>query len=204
MDWVLNNLENVIIPIIIMILYGIGSVGQKRKEGKKAPGQQQPQADPDEARRVREIQEEIRRKIAERTGRSPAPPPPVPTREPPARKPVPQSQPKRFPTPSSKPTKRPEPVAAPPVPSYQDEMAAKMREIKELEAQAARVAAKTQQVEGFGVKTSRTRKVPKGKLRSELFADLANPQGQRKAILVSEILGAPVGIKGPAGWKSNV
>ena len=202
MDSILNNLENIIIPIIIMILYGIGSVGQKKKGEKKGSGQQQPQTVPDEARRVREIQEEIRRKIAERTGRAPAPPPPppVPAREPPGRKPVPQTQAKRFPTPTRTPTRQQQP---PPTPtrSYQDEMEEKMRKIKALEAQAA---AHKQPDEGaYAIKT-RKRKVTGGDLRGQLFADLANPLGQRKAILVSEILGAPVGIKGPAGWKSNV
>ena len=200
MEWVLNNLENVIIPIIIMILYGLGSVGQKKKkEGKQGPGRQQPQADPDEARRVREIQEEIRRKIAERSGRVP---PPVPTREPTATKPVPQVETRRFPTPSRQPSRRPEPVPSPPpVPSYQDELKAKMRQVKALEAQAA---AKLKATDAYVIKTAARRKVNPSELRSQLFADLSNPMGQQKAILVSEILGSPVGIKGPAGWKANV
>lgn len=200
MDWVLNNLENVIIPIIIMILYGLGSFGQKKKkDGKRAPGRQ-PEADPNEARRVREIQEEIRRKIAERTGRVP---PPIPTREPrepSPPKPVPQTRTQRFPTPSRQPTRRQEPEPVQPAHSYQDELEAKMRQIKALEAKAV---AKGVPDSAYTIKSSR-RKIPKGELRSQLFADLSNPLGQRKAILVSEILGPPAGIKGPSHWKANV
>ena len=195
MDWVLNNLENVIIPIIIMILYGLGSAKQK-KDGKDAPSDQQPQADPDEARRVREIQEEIRRKIAERTGRVP---PPVPAQQPPTSKPIPQTQ--RFPTPSRKPTPPPEPVPVQqPTRSYQDELQEKLRQIKKLEAETAT------KVESMGAYSIRkpSKKVARGELRSQLYGDLAHPLGQKKAILVSEILGSPVGIKGPAGWKANV
>ena len=75
MDWVLNNLDNVIIPIIIMILHGLGSFAQKKdKKRKKAALGREKQVNPEETRRVAQIQEEIRRKIAERTGRVPPPP----------------------------------------------------------------------------------------------------------------------------------
>ena len=199
MDWVLNNLENVIIPIIIMILYGLGNVGQKKKKsGKQARGQQPPQTDPDEARRVREIQEEIRRKIAERTGRVP---PPIPTREPETVKPVPQTQTQRFPTPSRTTTRRPEPPPVQPARTYQDELEEKMRQVRELEAQAAAKPAVS--AGAYAIKKS-PRKVAHDAMRAQLLTDLSHPFGQRKAILVSEILGPPVGIKGPSGWKANV
>lgn len=196
MEWVLNNLENVIIPIIIMILYGLGSAKQK-KDGKKAPSNQQPQTDPDEARRVSEIQEEIRRKIAERTGRVP-PPVPAPARVPQASKPAPQTQ--KFPTPSRTPTPPPESVPVQPTRSYQDELQEKLRQIKELEAQTA---TKVESLSAYNIDKP-SKRVARGELRSQLYGDLSHPLGQKKAILVSEILGAPVGIKGPAGWKANV
>ena len=194
MDWVLNNLENVIIPIIIMILYGLGSAKQK-KDNKEAPMDQPPEADPDEARRVREIQEEIRRKIAERTGRVP---PPAPARVPQASKPASQTQPP--PTPSRTPTPPPAPVPVQPTPSYQDDLQEKMRRIKELKAKAE---SQVKTVSEYTIGKS-SKKVARGELRSQLFKDLAHPMGQKKAILVSEILGPPIGIKGPAGWKDNV
>ncbi len=198
MEWVLNNLENVIIPIIIMILYGLGSAKQK-KDGKNAPVEQPSEADPDEARRVREIQEEIRRKIAERTGRAPPPtPPPAPARVPQASKPAPQTR--QFPTPSRTPTPQPEPVPVQPTRSYQDELQEKLRKLKELESQTV---TKAETISAYSqVKPSL--KVARGELRSQLYADLAHPLGQKKAILVGEILGPPIGIKGPAGWKANV
>ena len=196
MEWILNNLENVIIPIIIMILYGLGSAKQK-KDGKNAPAEQPSEADPNEARRVREIQEEIRRKIAERTGRAP---PPAPARVPQASKPAPQTQ--QFPTPSRTPTPQPVSVPVPvqPTRSYQDELQEKLRKHKELESQTV---TKVEATSAYSqVKPSL--KVARGELRSQLYADLAHPVGQKKAILVGEILGPPIGIKGPAGWKANV
>ena len=87
-----------------------------------------------------------------------------------------------------------------PAHSYQDELEAKMRQIKELEAQTA---SETEMASAYSINKP-SRAVARGELRSQLFADLAHPLGQKKAILVSEILGAPVGIKGPSDWKANV
>jgi hypothetical protein len=73
-----------------------------------------------------------------------------------------------------------------------------MRQVRELEAQA-----QSKSIPGVrSVQASKS--VSRGGLRSQLFQDLAHPLGQKKAILVGEILGSPVGIKGPAGWKSSM
>lgn len=202
MDWLLNNLENVVIPIIILILYGIGSAAQKKEKKAKKASQDQRQADPEEAKRVQQIQEEIRRKIAERTGRVPPPvqkPAAVQQRQ--RSKPVyadrsrPAQQPPRIPEPARRSTA---PTPSFQAQSYQAEIEAKMRQIRELEAQA-------QSKSIPGMRSARASKsVSRGDLRSQLFQDLAHPLGQKKAILVGEILGSPVGIKGPAGWKSSM
>ncbi|MCZ6673728.1 MAG: hypothetical protein O7C75_12420 [Verrucomicrobia bacterium] len=197
MDWLLNNLDNVVIPIIIAVLYLVGSAAQKKSKKKKAAHDQvQTQANPDEARRVSEIQAEIRRKIAERTGRVPPPLQAAPSR------PVPAAQPsvprQKLPETARKPTPTPSTAQAFQAESYKREIEAKMAKVRELEAKA-----KLKPVQAkWG--TQKRQSVPKGQLRAQLFQDLAHPLGQRKAILVSEILGTPVGIKGPSHWKSNV
>lgn len=213
MDWILENLENVVVPIIILILYGLGSVAQKKdnkdKQGKAGPVTE---ADPDEARRVREIQEEIRRKIAERTGRTPPPPirkSPVSERErPPAipnyresRKQAPKSF-RKFPSAKRQPPPPPARPPAFPTETHQREIEAKLRKVKELEAKV-----KTKKIRSIDHSWDIRQHRPdpsSSELRKQLFKDLAQPLGQRKAILLSEILGRPVGIKGPADWKSNV
>lgn len=81
---------------------------------------------------------------------------------------------------------------------HQQELKAKMRKVRELEA----VIKTKPATAGWGA--AKRRKIPKDELRTQLFQDLSHPLGQKKAILVGEILGSPVGIKGPAGWKSNV
>lgn len=205
MDWILNNLENVVVPVIIMILYGLGSRAQKKQQQGEASEQpaEEIETTADETRRVEEIQEEIRRKIVERTGRSVTPPPMSRPIVQPATQPRTQySEPRQpaQPLPRSMPPPAPRPPAIPAFDqtSHQREIEAKMRKVRELEA---KIKTKPIEAAAWG---ERKKLRPKGQLRKELFKDLANPLGQKKAILVGEILGSPVGIKGPAGWKANV
>lgn len=209
MDWVLNNLDTIIIPIIIAVLYLVGNSAQKKAaKDKQSKSKQQQEADPNEARRVAEIQEEIRRKIAERSGRTPRPvhqAPSAPMRPPVGGKSVPKSfrtSPQKSPPTIPQPVRKPTPAPTSPptfqAELYQRDIEAKMKKVRELEA---RVKAKSMR-NVWGQST--TQKAPQSKLQRELFKDLSHPLGQRKAILVSEILGSPVGIKGPSQWKSNM
>lgn len=204
MDWVLNNLDNVIIPLIIAVLYFVGNAAQKKAKGEKPGGPSSGRkVNPDEAKRVSEIQEEIRRKIAQRTGRmQPPPPPPVQTT---TQKAEPWAKP--LVTPQREQPQRPSSVRPPPPPtpapafqtdSYRRDIEEKMRRVRELEAQAKSVPVQM----NWGSDT--TGRALGRKLQRELLKDLAHPVGQRKAIMLSEILGSPVGIKGPAGWKSGM
>ena len=201
MDWVLNNLENVVIPLIIAILYFVGNAAKKKGEGDvpdALPSGQE--IDPEEARRVSEIQEEIRRKIAERTGRAPPPLPSVPGQQRqqsgrPYMAPKGEAQPAR---PVRRQTSPPIPQPAYSADTHKRELKAKMKKVRELEAQ---IKSKPSQ-KPWSDSCNPT--VSAGALQRELFKDLSNPLGQKKAILVSEILGSPVGIRGPSGWKSKV
>ena len=80
-----------------------------------------------------------------------------------------------------------------------EELEEKLRQIKKLEAETA---TKVESMGAYSIHKP-SKKLARGELRSQLYGDL-HPLGQKKAILVCEILGSPVGIKGPAGWKANV
>ena len=183
MDWFLNNLETVVVPIIIVILYGLGNASQKkanREREAQKESQEPTDIDPGEARRVEQIQEEIRRKIAERTGRVIPPPPPKPV-----------SQPATLDRPHYSDRDRSPQMPPATIPSLFDEQAHQ----KEIELKLRKVRELEGAIKG---------RKPKGQLRKDLFGDLSHPLGQKKAILIGEILGSPVGIKGPACWKANV
>jgi hypothetical protein len=204
MDWILHNLETVVVPIIIFILYSIGNKAQNKEKSKgQTPDSSEEQVNSNEAERVRHIQEEIRRKIAERTGRVPPPlqeaPAPVKDRE--GHKQTYQQQPRRpqsrpvqkFPEPSRRPKPPPLSESGFQVESYEKDIEAKLRKVRELESQLK--GSQIPAAWGTRFKTSS----PRGELRKQLFKDLSHPLGQKKAILISEILGSPVGVKGPAG-----
>ncbi len=206
MEWVLDNLENVIVPIIILILYGLGNAAQgKKKKGKARRAARRAKRGSDEARRAREIKEEIQRKIAKRIGGPATPPPleehPQPDWPSPSRKPFPvgqemPQQTEEFP--------EPVPPLARPAPSVLDtqvhleEIEDKLRRVRALEANLRQRAEPV---------ATPPRLAPlllaKSSLRGQLFRDLAHPLGQRKAILVSEILGKPLGLKGPVNRRAK-
>ena len=209
MDWILQNLENVVVPIIILVLYGLGHAAQKKqKAGNKPADARQKEADPAETRRVEQSQEEIRRKIAERMGRvQPQPPPtkrvPPQAKQSESRKPFleegrsgPQP-PRKYTEPAREPTLQPATTPSFQTKTYQQEIEAKMREVRALEAQIKTMPSSTE----WGVRASSS--ISRGELRTQLFHDLSSSVGRKKAILMSEILGSPVGIKGPSGWKAH-
>ena len=86
MDWILNHLF-----IVVFVAIGVANMLAKAKKAGAQQRTSQPArgaVDADTTERTRRVQEEIRRKIAERTGRLPASPPPMdssPSAGPPAR-----------------------------------------------------------------------------------------------------------------------
>lgn len=215
MEWVFDNLENVIVPIIILILYGLGNAAQgKKKKRKKRRLARQAKGRTDEAaRRAREIKEEIQRKIAQRGGGPSTPPPlqePPPPELPPFQEePIPAGReipwqteelPEQAPSPVAEPLAPPEPPVLAPMDSqvHLEDIEDKLRQTRALQA---RMRQRAEPV------ATTPRLVPlllaKDSLRGQLFRDLAHPLGQRKAILVSEILGKPLGLKGPANRRAK-
>ncbi len=214
MEWVFDNLENVIVPIIILILYGLGNAAQgKKKKGKGKKPARHAKRVSEEARRAREIKKEIQRKIAERFEGTAAPLPleeqPQPDWLSPGRKPFPvgremSQQTEEFPEHGPSPVAEPAPLPARPVPTALDtqihleEIEDKLRRVRALEANLRKRAEPV---------ATTPRLAPlllaKSSLRGQLFRDLAHPLGQRKAILVSEILGKPLGLKGPVNRRAK-
>ena len=211
MEWVFDNLENVIVPIIILILYGLGNAAQgKKKKGKGKKPSRQAKRVSEEARRAREIKEEIQRKIAERFEGTAAPPPledqPQPDWPSPGRKPFPvgremSQQTEELPEFIPSPVAEPAPRSIPAVLDTQiplEDIEDKLRQVRALKAnlrQRAEPVATTPRLAPF--------LVAEGSLRGQLFRDLAHPLGQRKAIILSEILGKPLGLKGPVNRRAK-
>ena len=211
MEWVFDNLENVIVPIIILILYGLGNAAQgKKKKGKGKKPARHGKRVSEEARRAREIKEEIQRKIAERFEGTAAPPPleeqPQPDWPSPGRKPFPvgremSQQTEEFsehvPSPVAEPAPLPVSTALD-TQIHLEEIEDKLRRVRALEANLRRRAEPV---------VTPTRLAPlllaKSSLRGQLFRDLAHPLGQRKAIILSEILGKPLGLKGPVNRRAK-
>src|SRR4051812_24050967 len=170
-------------------------------------------SDPDEVRRVQEIQDEIRRKIAERRGgaqpvvRS-APtesrdlPPPIPTRRAPPIDPFGGPTRRIFQELERRLQPPPAPVQAPAQETRKAEVAAEMARQAQLAEQirvleAARVAAehRAQDTRATLKSDSQSEQKLRTASRASLLLDLKNPASLRRAIILREVLGTPVGLR---------
>jgi hypothetical protein len=162
------------------------------------PGQFEPtQMDMDEADRTRRIQEEIRRKIAERRGAQEHVPPLVAPR--PIAQPIPEVIQRRFET-AEAPPPLPRKLSAGAQADRDEEVLKRQRELEaqmrvlevrraEHKRQALEAAAPFSAAAAYQV--SATAKAS----GSELLADLRSPGGARRAWILREVLGTPVGLK---------
>ena len=152
---------------------------------------------PEADERVRQIQEEIRRKIAERRGQVAPPPIPMPEREQPVR----QSQPpEREPAPAPAREREREVITA-----YDDTAALERQrrlaeQLEELEsrrrgarlaAQAAPAGAGSRAEGAFGL----AKEVSPGAGSRSLTAELRDPKALRRAMVLCEVLGGPVALR---------
>ncbi|BET65554.1 hypothetical protein ASA1KI_04720 [Opitutales bacterium ASA1] len=190
MEWILDNLQLVIAAIIIVgyILRGLKR-GNPEEEAVEQDESTAPHEQADADERTRRIQEEIRRRILERQ-RGPAegaPPPlilfePEPEEAPPVR-PV-------YSTP-----------APPPIPRMEEQesaMAAVLERQRSLDDQlrairAARAAAREQSA--FALPGTRSRDPIKDGAIGSLRESLTGPAAMRRAIVLREVLGEPVGLR---------
>jgi hypothetical protein len=210
MDWISEHVLQIIIALAAAIAAYINN-RKKAKDGEPTdfdgdgipdnrPGQFEPAGmDMDEADRTRRVQEEIRRKIAERRagGGLPVPPPQVAPR--PIAQPVPEVIRRRFEAPEA-PTPVPQRMSAGAQADRDEEVLARQRGLEEqmrlLEArraehkrQAAEAAAPLSAAAAY-----QTASVAKAG-GAELLADLRAPGGARRAWILREVLGTPVGMK---------
>jgi hypothetical protein len=209
MDWISEHVLQIIIALAAAIAAYLNN-RKKEKDGEPAdfdgdgvpdnrPGQFEPAGmDMDEAERTRRVQEEIRRKIAERRagGQQPAPPLVAPR---PITQPIPEVIRRRFEAPEA-PAPVPQRMSAGAQADRDQEVLERQRGLEEqlrlLEArraehkrQAAEAAAPLSAAVAY--QTVATAKAS----GADLLADLRAPGGARRAWVLREVLGTPVGMK---------
>jgi hypothetical protein len=207
LEWLLERL-GVVVFIIIVVVQIVRGVMRSRQS---APPEEDAKPDAlEEDRRVREIQETIRRRIAERRGEQAPPvgPPPVMRRE---SAPAPEPSPKttQMPEPFGGPLRRvleelerqarPEPAPAPAPPPVIDTRSAELErqrrlaeEIRALEE--ARAAAKKKAAAAREAEAQLTATMSHA-ARGRVVGDLQDPASLRRAIVLREVLGTPVGLR---------
>jgi C4-dicarboxylate-specific signal transduction histidine kinase len=205
MKWAIEHLQ-IIIAVAAAIAYWLNQRRQARAEDQPASPRQASDAE-EHAQRTRRVQEEIRRKIAERRGEV-LPPPAAAPAAPRERLPkllpplnVPPLEP--FGGPRHRRTDAtPPPVTVPPR-DEAAERAALERQTRLAEQLRALEAARQAELRRAGELAARQRAepvaaaAPRGP-RADWREDLRDPEAMRRAIVLREILGKPVGLRGPA------
>jgi hypothetical protein len=195
MDWILNHLF-----IVVFVAIAVANMLAKAK---KAGAQQRPSQparsslDPDTAERTRRVQEEIRRKIAERSGRLPASPPITsssPSAGPPARNIFQElarqmAEAKRIAEMQQRAQSADEAQAQQ---RMQDEQKSREQAEARQLAEAQRTLQRQQQTVATAAAYSGTTATS---ARDKLLADLREPDSLRRAWVLREILGEPVGLR---------
>ena len=209
MDWIFNHLQ-IVLAVAAALAYWVNQMKEKGAGGKDGDPVERPidaaQAESENLERTRRIQEEIRRKIAERRGT--AAPPPLP--------------PAHAERPLAPPLVAPRPVAGS-MGGLRERLEAKLAEMQARET--ARAAAQARQQHGeaearlleaeklaaqqratAGLLLARkdaqaaaavqAAAVAPGARPSRAWVDeLRDPQSVRRAMVLREVLGAPVGLR---------
>lgn len=203
MNWVIEHIVQIVVAVAVLVSFVRGLLQARDAKTKH----RDETVESDEQRRTREIQERIRRKIAERRGERPPveedgevfhrnePAEPVrPSRE--ATQPLggplgdflEQLQRKVQPP--------PEPPRLPQVNRAELERQAqledRLRAAEELKLQTARRAAHVAEEQAIVRNSKEARRAV---ARTALLADLQDPQSLRRAFVLREVLGTPVGLR---------
>ncbi len=221
MDWIWDNFQ------LILVVAGAIAVwlNNRRREqaGKPADYDEDGRPDnrtprpgplsrddthPDEAERVRRIQEEIRRKIAERRGQSAPPPMPAPVLPMNPLRPVFREQPP-APAPVQRPAPPPMPVVREVATVYDDEAALERQ--RRLAEQLAELEARRREVRQTAVTLAEAGPVSavsaSARERTQtifphvqagvhgLAAELRNPKALRRAMVLREVLDPPIALR---------
>lgn len=194
MDWVLDHLQ-ILIAVAAAIAFWLRQSAKTARGESEADADGAPQAgrnhdDTQDADRARRIREEIRRKIAERAAGGPVRIP-EPAPEPP---PLFRGD-SGAPRPVARPlASRPEPAAntdAVEILERQQRLREQMESLeraRQMELAAARAAAASMTAPAAG-------QVTPGPARLRLQDELRQKEGLRRAVLLREILGPPVGLR---------
>lgn len=203
MDWILDHLQ-IVIAVAAAIAYWLnqrrqGQVGDGEEDDRAESPRRDFNADPEEAERTRRIQEEIRRKIAERAGGGPITVPP-PAAEPPPLFRTESSAPRPVaaPLPPREFTRQVEPPPRVQPPPFQASAAAILERQRELEEQMRELEAarKAAQRKAAAVAAQAVAFAPPAPAeRGRLLADLRGAANLRHAIVLREVLGPPVGLR---------
>lgn len=209
LKWILDHLG-----IVIFVVIFVSQIARALLQARKARTEHERRRDPsEEERRTRELQEQIRRQIAARRGQHPPSheqPPPLPERAPPP--PVPRPQTTQLPELFGGPLGRmleelqkkvqPPPAPAAPAPAMahrhaaeierQQQLAEELRlaqETRHLAQRRAAHAAEDQQ------RLAQSEPSLRSAARDRLLGDLRDPNSIRRAFVLREVLGPPVGLR---------
>lgn len=208
-DWLLERL-GVVIFVLVFVVQIVRGLLRTRQE---APADEAKPDALEEQRRVREIQESIRRRIAERRGEKPATEPPPLVRRESAPPPEPNPETTQLPEPFGDPLRRvlqelerrARPEAPPPLPvpppivetrnaelERQEKLAQEIKSLEEARLLAKRRAAKAAAgAEAEAGSATGQRHAARGRT----LDDLRDPESIRRAVVLREILGTPVGLR---------
>lgn len=190
MDWILDHLQ-IIIAVAAAVAYWLnqrrqGQMGEGEEDDRTESPMRDFNADPEEAERTRRIQDEIRRKIAERAGGGPVSVPPPAVEPPPL-----------FRTETVVPQREVSRPAEPP--PFQATAAAILERQRQLEEQMRELAAarKAAQRKAAAVAAQASASAPAASAHrgGSLLADLHGAHNLRRAIVLREVLGPPVGLR---------
>lgn len=201
MEWIFDNFP---VAIVLFVIYSIAAAikrAREKKEEHAASGDETA-----EQRRVREIQERIRRIAAERRGGRVPADQPVPRRMetlpprhelPPAHDPVGGTLKRMFEEFERRANPAPEP---PPMVAHVNraEMERQLQLADELRAaEEAKLVAQRRAAHLRDAENARANPLARDRTaaRSRLLADLHDPQSLRRAFVLREVLGPPVGLR---------
>ena len=163
----MDNILEILIPLIFAAVYFFGNMFSGKSDGDSAPsipsGRQE--EDPDVIERQRKIQEEIRRKIAERRG------------EEDGRSPL--DAPSSSPAPSQ---------TQPPFATYESQMQERLQRIEATKRRAEKLK---EQIHITQTNSALEQNLPRT-ARGSARASLRNPSAARIAFIYGEILGQPI------------
>ncbi|MDB6168118.1 MAG: hypothetical protein JWM88_982 [Verrucomicrobia bacterium] len=167
--------------VVISVIRGVVKMAKTLQGSDPASRKSPADFDPEEAGRTRRIQEEIRRKIAERRGGLQHWPQRTDNETPPELAPIPAGAPTQL--------EHAESTAA--ILERQENLAEQMRALE-----VARAMTQRKTAEVTALKKDQGAKIAAAAaLRAAVVADLRDASSARRAILLREILGTPVGLR---------